>query len=132
MGDDDSQKLLPWRGISLLSGAQTSGSQQNQHQHCTEKRGRLSVGGWLSYTRPGSFLESTSGPILTSAEARVSSCSLAVLYAGLGESDRAMEWLEKAYEEREHSLVAIKSDPAYNSLRKDPRFGMLLRRMKLD
>ena len=35
MGDDDSQKLLPWRGISLLSGAQTSGSQQNQHQHCT-------------------------------------------------------------------------------------------------
>ena len=45
MGDDDSQKLLPWRGISLLSGAQTSGSQQNQHQHCTGKLGRISVGG---------------------------------------------------------------------------------------
>jgi hypothetical protein len=30
MGGDDSQKLLPWRGTSLLSGAQeTSGSQQN-------------------------------------------------------------------------------------------------------
>jgi hypothetical protein len=45
MGGDGSQKLLPWRGISLLSGAQTSGSQQNQHQHCTEKLGRISVGG---------------------------------------------------------------------------------------
>ena len=45
MGDDDSQKLLPWRGISLLSGAQTSGSQQNQHQHCTGKLGWISVGG---------------------------------------------------------------------------------------
>ena len=32
MGGDDSQKLLPWRGISLLSGAQqTSGSLQNQY-----------------------------------------------------------------------------------------------------
>ena len=32
MGGDDSQKLLPWRGIHFLSGAQqTSGSLQNQH-----------------------------------------------------------------------------------------------------
>jgi hypothetical protein len=35
MGGDDSQKLLPWRGNSLLSGAQeTSGSLQNQY--CNE------------------------------------------------------------------------------------------------
>jgi hypothetical protein len=31
MGGDDSQKLLPWRGILLLSRAQTSGSLRNQH-----------------------------------------------------------------------------------------------------
>ena len=32
MGGDDSQKLLPWRGALLLSGAQqTSGVQQHQH-----------------------------------------------------------------------------------------------------
>jgi hypothetical protein len=30
MGGDDSQKLLPWRGMSLLSGAQTSGFLRNQ------------------------------------------------------------------------------------------------------
>jgi len=33
MGGDHSQKLLPWRGIRLLSGAQTSGLQQNQHSN---------------------------------------------------------------------------------------------------
>src|SRR2546426_8855919 len=71
MGGDGSQKLLPWRGISFLSGAQTSGSQQNLHQHCTGKLGRISVGGWLSYTRTGSFLEITPGSILASAEVRV-------------------------------------------------------------
>ena len=32
MGGDDAQKLLPWRGMTLLSGAQqTSGSLQNHH-----------------------------------------------------------------------------------------------------
>jgi hypothetical protein len=39
MGGDDSQKLLPWRGMILLSGAQTSGS--FRLQHCSGKlRGR--------------------------------------------------------------------------------------------
>jgi hypothetical protein len=33
MGGDDSQKLLPWRGILLLSRAQTSGSQQNLYSY---------------------------------------------------------------------------------------------------
>jgi hypothetical protein len=31
MGGDDSQKLLPWSGLLLLSRAQTSGSLRNQH-----------------------------------------------------------------------------------------------------
>jgi glyoxylase I family protein len=35
MGGDDSQKLLPWRGMILLSGAQTSGS--FRLQHCSGK-----------------------------------------------------------------------------------------------
>ena len=31
MGGDDSQKLLPWRGLSFLSGAQQPPAFQNQH-----------------------------------------------------------------------------------------------------
>src|SRR5437870_2897964 len=46
MGGDDSQKLLPWRGMILLSGAQTSGSLGIQH--CSGK-----LRGWeLAATSP--------------------------------------------------------------------------------
>jgi hypothetical protein len=50
----------------------------------------------------------------------------------LGDKASAMDWLEKAYRERDHSLVAIKTDPGYDPLRGDPRFAALMRRMKLD
>jgi serine/threonine-protein kinase len=58
--------------------------------------------------------------------------SKAIIYAGLGEKDNAFEWLEKGYEER--SLgggETIKVDPVWDSLRSDPRFTDLLRRMNL-
>jgi len=59
----------------------------------------------------------------------VSPYEIAVIYAGLGEKDRAFEWLEKAYEERASLLVYFRMDPRIWSLRSDPRFQDLLRRM---
>ena len=56
---------------------------------------------------------------------------LAQLYAHLGEKERALESLERAYEERNMSLVLLKVDPAWESLRSEPRFQDLLRRMRL-
>ncbi len=53
----------------------------------------------------------------------------AVIYAGLGDKDKAFEWLEKGYEDQ--SIGAIKVNPAYDPLRSDPRFQNLLRRMNL-
>jgi hypothetical protein len=47
----------------------------------------------------------------------------------LGEKDKAFEWLEKGYGDR--SIFAIKADPIYDSLRSDPRWADLLRRMNL-
>jgi len=52
-----------------------------------------------------------------------------VVYAGLGDSDRAFEWFEKAYEERSSHLVVFKVDPFLDPIRADPRFQALLRRM---
>jgi hypothetical protein len=40
MGGDDSQKLLPWRGIALLSGAQQPLLQQNQHSSLKATRSK--------------------------------------------------------------------------------------------
>ena len=55
------------------------------------------------------------------------------IYAGLGEKDKAFEWLEKSYEERSLAtgFGTIKVDPAYDPLRSDPRCADLLRRMNL-
>ncbi|HEV2730676.1 MAG TPA: tetratricopeptide repeat protein, partial [Terriglobales bacterium] len=56
---------------------------------------------------------------------------VARLYAALSERDQAFEWLEKAYEERSPQLPFLKVDPRWDTLRPDPRFQDLLRRMKL-
>jgi tetratricopeptide (TPR) repeat protein len=54
---------------------------------------------------------------------------IARLYAHAGEKDRALEWLEKAYEEHESQLVYLNVEPTWDPLRSDPRFQDLLRRM---
>jgi len=59
----------------------------------------------------------------------VSPYEIAVIYAGLGDKDRAFEWLEKAFEERATLLVYFRMDPRIWSLRSDPRFQQLLHRM---
>ena len=50
---------------------------------------------------------------------------------GLGQSDKAFEWLEKAYEEQDFWMAIIKVDPVLDRLRSDPRFKVLLKRMNL-
>jgi hypothetical protein len=57
---------------------------------------------------------------------------MAKIYAGLGEKEKAFEWLEKAYEDR--SILSngfIKANPIFDPLRSDPRFDDLLRRVGL-
>ena len=61
----------------------------------------------------------------------VSPYQMAIIYAGLGEKDRAFELLEKAYEQRNHGLVELKVEPMLDSLRSDPRFADLQRRVGL-
>ena len=59
----------------------------------------------------------------------ISPANRAIIYAALGEKDKAFEWLEKGFEDR--SVGAIKVNPVYDPLRSDPRFADLLRRMNL-
>ena len=56
--------------------------------------------------------------------------NIAVVYAGLGDKDRAFEWFEKAFAERSmHSWIY--PDPRLDAIRSDPRFKDLMRRMGL-
>ncbi|MCA1557940.1 MAG: tetratricopeptide repeat protein, partial [Acidobacteria bacterium] len=55
----------------------------------------------------------------------------AAVYTGLGDRDQAFAWLERAYEERHPGLVLINIDPRFDTLRSDPRFADIMRRLGL-
>jgi TolB-like protein/DNA-binding winged helix-turn-helix (wHTH) protein len=59
----------------------------------------------------------------------VSGFFFAEAYAGLGQSDEAITWLERAYEEHDQWLVFANSYPGLDRLRSEPRFQALMRRM---
>lgn len=59
----------------------------------------------------------------------VPSYFFALLHAGLGERDQAFQWLERAYQERSTVLAYLRIDPRLHSLRDDPRFEALARRI---
>lgn len=61
----------------------------------------------------------------------ISPFNFAVIYTGLGDKDRAFEWLEKSYEEHSQPLEHLKMRPLFDSLRSDPRYTALLRKMNL-
>jgi len=59
----------------------------------------------------------------------VPSYFFALVHAGLGERDQALRYLEKAYEERSTVLAYVQIDPRLASLRAEPRFVALVRRL---
>ena len=61
----------------------------------------------------------------------VSPYDLAVLYIGLGDKNRALQQLDKAYADRAGWIINLKVEPILDPIRTDPRFAELVRRMKL-
>jgi TolB-like protein/DNA-binding winged helix-turn-helix (wHTH) protein/Tfp pilus assembly protein PilF len=61
----------------------------------------------------------------------LTSSSLALGYARLGETEKAIEWLEKAFASHTRDLIYLKVEPSYDPVRDDPRFQALLGRLRL-
>jgi len=61
----------------------------------------------------------------------VSPFYVAIVYAGLHENEKAMDWLEKACADRSNAIIFLKVDPDFDGLRSNPRFQALLRRLAL-
>jgi tetratricopeptide (TPR) repeat protein len=57
--------------------------------------------------------------------------TLATVYIGLGDRDRAFQWLTESVEERGVELSFLKVNPLFDPIRSDPRFADLLRRVNL-
>jgi serine/threonine-protein kinase len=66
-----------------------------------------------------------------SAERYVSPYHMAYVHVGLGEYERAMDWLERAYSERAGGVFGVKGSFLFAPLREHPRFQGLLRKMNL-
>ncbi len=61
----------------------------------------------------------------------VSPAELAVLYVGLGEKEKALAALERAYTEHDLQMQHLATDPHYDALRSEPRFQELIRKVGL-
>lgn len=87
-----------------------------------------------SYARAGQTaqaLETIRRLETMSRERYVTSFATAIVYMGLGDNDRAFQSLDRAYGERTWHLGMLKMHPHFDSLRGDPRFQQLLKRVGL-
>ena len=65
----------------------------------------------------------------TPGEKYVSPSSMALIHASLGDLDESFAWNERAFQDRDASLVWLQVAPESDSVRSDPRFADLLHRM---
>lgn len=65
------------------------------------------------------------------AKQYVSPFYLAEVYSALGDTNRALDELEKAYQDRSNSMIFLRVDPEFDALRSKPRFQLLLQRLQL-
>ncbi|MBS1787540.1 MAG: protein kinase [Acidobacteria bacterium] len=64
---------------------------------------------------------------MQSQHERISPAYLARIYLGLGDKKRALDWLQKSYDEHSDHVLNLGHDPVYDPLRDEPRFQALLR-----
>jgi hypothetical protein len=88
----------------------------------------------ISYAASSKTKEATS--VLRSLEAAsrsryVSSFEISAIFVSLNETNKAFELLQKAYDEHNYNLPTLKVDARFDNLHSDPRFGDLLRRIRL-
>lgn len=102
-----------------LRRAPTSANSQGALAHALARMGR------------GDEARKIAADLKARNDAAVSPFVIAIVYAGLDEVDEAFAWLEKAYETRDGSVRYLKADPRLESLRTDPRFADLMRRVGL-
>jgi TolB-like protein/tRNA A-37 threonylcarbamoyl transferase component Bud32/Tfp pilus assembly protein PilF len=117
-------KGMPDRAVTVLAKARAlAGPRPNVialHAHALARAGRRSEALKALADLHGLARPRSASPFL-----------VALVYVGLGDKDRAFEWLDKAVQAREWQLPLLKADPAFAVLRSEPRFPALLARLNL-
>jgi len=80
---------------------------------------------------PQKFFAAAASWLEHNQQAAETPVSIAAMQARAGNRDKAFAWLENAYEHRASMLTNVNVDPAFDSLRSDPRYDDLLKRIGL-
>jgi tetratricopeptide (TPR) repeat protein len=64
-------------------------------------------------------------------DGKINSYSVASVYAALGDKDKTIDWLNRGYDQRVFQMFFLRVDPIFDSVRDDPRFQALMRRIGL-
>jgi tetratricopeptide (TPR) repeat protein len=96
-----------WDGYPILAFTYARAGRRDEALKILEEQKRLAM---LGYITPYNF---------------------AIIYTGLGDEERAFEYLGKAYKEHADPLLHFPSRPLFDSLHSDPRYADLVRRMNL-
>ncbi len=88
-------------------------------------------GAYAASGAPGYFRAYLDEQLRSGSEGPGYQCNLAQLYARLGETEKALTLIEASFAKHEGDVLFIKVDPRFASLRQEPRFKELLRRIGL-
>jgi tetratricopeptide (TPR) repeat protein len=117
-------------GVSLLAQGHTDEALAKIQQESWEQF-RL-LGEVLVYRASGRQQESEAAlNELIAKHQNDSPYQIAQAYAYRQETDKAFEWLNRAYQQHDGALLNVKFDPLLKSLRQDPRYADLVRKMHL-
>jgi serine/threonine-protein kinase len=59
----------------------------------------------------------------------VNTTAFATIYLGFGEKQKALDWLDKSYQDQESACWYLKVDPVYDSVRDEPHFQALVQKI---
>jgi len=82
--------------------------------------------------KPDKAREVLASQLERSKQQYISSFMFALLHFALGNNDEGFKLLDKAYEEHDPTLCWLKTHPLLESIRPDPRYADLLKKMNLD
>jgi TolB-like protein/DNA-binding winged helix-turn-helix (wHTH) protein/cytochrome c-type biogenesis protein CcmH/NrfG len=115
--------------IYLLQGRPQDALPEIEHVHYAPYRAHLYA---LTYHALGRKNESDAAlRELTTKYYASNAAEIAEIYAFRNQTDEAFEWLDRAYAQRDPSLMATKMDPLLKSLHNDPRYAALLKKLNL-
>ena len=107
------------------TGAQLE-NDKNEIEYAAAMDAGFRSGGWPAALRKGIAVSMAQR---NSKAEYASPYIIAGLYADLGDKDHAFEWLSTAYQEHDENLLALRTDPAFDSLHSDPRYAELVRKI---